>query len=113
MSKEPKAENAQTLQSRDKRAREVAQLSILYYILNKDFAFMFNKPKKKTTVNYPLPDLVEIHFGKDKMDVNDFLEQRTKGDIAEFSKKMTERQVKRKVETLKRTYINNCLMNLM
>ena len=112
MSINPKVENAQTIQSRDKRTREVAQLSILYYILNKDFAFIFNKPKKKTTVNSQLPELVEIDFGIDKMDINDFLEKRTEGDSVEFSKKLTQRQVARKVETLKRIYINNYLMDL-
>ncbi|ELP84748.1 hypothetical protein EIN_174430 [Entamoeba invadens IP1] len=105
-------ENIQTRQSRDKKTKEVAQLSFLTWILNEQFSFTFQRPKKRSTVNFCFPDLLEIDFGKDKMDMTKFLNERVEEDFTQFCKSMTVKQASRKVDHLKRVYINNYLTDL-
>ncbi|BFU22694.1 hypothetical protein EHI8A_110110 [Entamoeba histolytica HM-1:IMSS-B] len=104
--------NIQTKQSRDKKTKEVAQMSFLIWALNRKFSFSFQKPKKRSTVNFCFPDLIEIDFGKDKMNVVQFLNERAEEDYNNFSQRMTPKQANRKVEHLKKVYLHNYLTDL-
>ena len=113
VSKQADGDNVQTKQSRDKKTKEVAQLSFLIYILNKDFSFQMNRPRKKSTVNCAFPDLVEINFGQDKTNIVEFLNERTKKDSERFMKTLTPKQANRKLDNMKRIILNNYLTDLV
>ena len=113
LSKYPDLDNVQTIQSRDKKTKEVAQLGFLIYILNKEFSLTMNRPRKKSTVNCSFPDLVEIDFGKDKTNIVDFLNSRTKLDSQRFMETLTPKQANRKLDNMKRIILNNYLTDIV
>lgn len=104
--------NSQTLQSREKKNKEVAQISFLTWLLNEKYSFTFQKPSKLSTVNLCYPDLVEINFGSDSLDVKHFLEEHFDDKFQFYKKTKNQKQAERKIGQLKRVGIHNYLLDI-
>ncbi|KAL7713431.1 Uncharacterized protein QTN25_008953 [Entamoeba marina] len=70
------------------------------------------KTKERSTVNLYFPELLRIDFGKDEVDVPKFLNDRYKATTDDLRKNLTQKQADRKIEHLKRVFLNNYLMDL-